>query len=41
MIDQQPAADTGLSLYWLDGVNMESILQKPLVIDTYSLKSQD
>jgi len=39
MRDQQPAADAGLSLYWLDGVNMESILKVSLVIDTYSLKS--
>ena len=40
LIDQQPAADAGLSLFMADGTNMGPILQKPLVIDTYSLKSQ-
>ncbi len=39
MIDQQPAADAGLSLYLAVAVNLLSILEKPLVIDTYSLKS--
>ena len=35
MIDQQPAADAGLSLFMADGANMGPILEKPLVIDTY------
>jgi len=41
MIDQQPAADAGLSLFMAKGANLLSILEKPLVIVTYSLKCQD
>ena len=41
MIDQQPAADAGLSLYLPVATNLLPISKKPLVIDTYSLKSQD